>query len=168
MDLKRKHAAGGLTRSRLKRQFGLSETEPILFAATPNTPIDLNDEAAEEVADIDMMEEDTGPDFTNVAAQLYQDVVDDEDPSDDEDLPRPESTTAHRSTETSLPKRVRLFFGTQVAIELKELFNYEQGDDEQGLGIFKRSGMGNLEKELEIHELATRESEGAISPENTT
>jgi hypothetical protein len=115
-----------------------------------------------------MMKEDTGPDFTNVAAQLHQDVVDDEDPSDDEDLPRPESTTAHRSTETSLTKRVRLFSETQVAIELKELFNYEQGDGEQGLGIFKRSGMGNLENELEIHELATRESEGSISPENTT
>ncbi|CAE6444544.1 unnamed protein product [Rhizoctonia solani] len=70
---------------------------------------------------------------------------------------------APRSTETALPKRVRLFFGTQVAIKLKDLFDYEQGDGEAGLGLFKRSGMANLEKELKIHELATRELEDEVN-----
>ncbi|EUC54676.1 vegetative incompatibility protein HET-E-1, putative, partial [Rhizoctonia solani AG-3 Rhs1AP] len=89
-------------------------------------------------------------------------VLDDEDPSDDEELPPADSITNPRSLEGLRPKRVRLFFGTRVAIELKELFDYETGDDKEGLGFFKQAGLVNLEKELEIYNLSTRELEEGI------
>ncbi|KDN48405.1 hypothetical protein RSAG8_02997, partial [Rhizoctonia solani AG-8 WAC10335] len=190
MDLKRKHAAEGLTRSRLKRQFGPQKIEPAFSPVISATQVDQNDEAAEEVADVDMMEEDPGLDFRVVAAQLRQDVIDDEDPSDDEELPSADSITNPpqlrqdviddedpsddeelpsadsitnpRSLEGSRLKRVRLFFGTRVAIELKELFDYETGDDKEGLGFFKQAGLANLEKELEIYNLSTRELEEGV------
>ncbi|CAE6478675.1 unnamed protein product [Rhizoctonia solani] len=162
MDLKRKHAAEGLTRSRLKRQFGPQKIEPAFSPVVSASQIDQNDEAAEEIADVDMMDEDPGIDFRAVAAQLRQDVLDDEDPSDDEELPPADSITNPRSLEGLRPKRVRLFFGTRVAIELKELFDYETGDDKEGLGFFKQAGLVNLEKELEIYNLSTRELEEGI------
>ncbi|KAG8684778.1 hypothetical protein FRC08_013491 [Ceratobasidium sp. 394] len=154
MDLKRKHAAAGLTRARLQRQFGLHAPDKDA-AISPNhdAVADQHDEHAEEVAEADLLDEDPASyDINALAASLRQDVIDDDDPSDDE----PESTVSGRVG--PVPKRLRLFFGTQNAILLQDLFDYNTLQPEgQGLDAFKRTGLANLQKELEIYDLMTRD-----------
>ncbi|EUC58560.1 hypothetical protein RSOL_262950, partial [Rhizoctonia solani AG-3 Rhs1AP] len=146
MHLKRKHTAEGLTRFRLKRQFGPQKIEPAFSPVVLASQIDGNEEAEEEIAGVNMMDEEPGIDFRAVAAQLRQDVLDDEDSSDDEGLPPADSINNPRLLEGSRPKRVRLFFGTWVAIELKELFNYETGDAKKRAGLLQASRAGSTSK----------------------
>lgn len=125
MDLKRKHAADGLTHARLKRQFGSPALDTVL-AKCAETPGYQHDDTAKEMAEIDMLGEDEASlDIIALATQLGQEVLDDEDLPDDEtqsnDTPAPLSRTNQRVE--PLPKRVQLFFGTQEPILQKELFD---------------------------------------------
>ncbi|CCO32701.1 hypothetical protein BN14_06764 [Rhizoctonia solani AG-1 IB] len=166
MDLKHKHASQGLTRLRLKHQFGSSHKDSTLLSASPEMQANQNDKAAEEIANVNMMEEDVALNFRSVAAQLCQDVINNKDPLDNKDGLQPESGVAtHCLLEASLPKRVRLFFGTQIPVELKDLFEYKRGDEKDGLGFFKQAGVINLEKELEIYSLATRKFKEGMAAE---
>ncbi|KAG9081341.1 hypothetical protein FRC06_005628, partial [Ceratobasidium sp. 370] len=151
MDLKRKHAAAGLTRARLQRQFGLpTPNGNAIISPNYDAVADQHDEHAEEVAEAGLLDEDPASyDITALAAKLHQDVVDDDDPSDSE----PENPMS-----VAVPKRLRLFFGTQKVILLQDLFDYSTSQSEgQGLDTFKRTGLANLQKELEIYDLMTRD-----------
>ncbi|KDN49419.1 hypothetical protein RSAG8_02121, partial [Rhizoctonia solani AG-8 WAC10335] len=166
MELKRNHAAAGLTRARLHRQFGLPATKQ---EAAPEPPLrgtekDQHDETAEELAEIDMNEESTVYSIRKLADKLAQDVIDDSDPPDSEDdADNNPSVEWEQPASTRLgprPKHLRLFFGTQHPILLKDLFNYDVSDHEgQGLHIFKNAGLSNLQKELEVYDLMTRDTE---------
>ncbi|CUA69542.1 hypothetical protein RSOLAG22IIIB_08550 [Rhizoctonia solani] len=161
MESKRTHAAAGLTRARLRRQFGLSTTKQEATPSLPDSEIfDQHDETAEELAEIDIDEESPTCGIKELANQLAQDVIDDQDPPDSEDdaddVPVPGGTPS--TVSGPQPKRVRLFFGTQYPITLKDLFNYDAPDLEgQGLNIFKNAGLSSLQKELEAYDLLTRE-----------
>lgn len=156
MELKRKHAAEGLTRTRLKRQFGGVPVLDVNSITHVQSQDDQHDETAEELAEDSVEDDPAASDITALAARLHQDVVDDEDPPEDEEAEVPPPTNVQPPRQS--PRRVRLFFGTQEAILLKDLFNYEVSEPEgQGLDIFKLGGLANLTKELEIFDLATRE-----------
>ncbi|KAF8671798.1 hypothetical protein RHS04_08128 [Rhizoctonia solani] len=153
MDLKRKHADEGQTRSRLKRQFGSPALDSVISRAD-NQP----DELAESIADVDITEEGLATSSVrSLAMQLRQDVLDDEDPLDDEFEDSP-TTNSAPPTDT-LPKKVRLFFGTQSPISLRDLFDYSRstGSEAHGLDVFKSNGLDNLEAELELYGLVTRD-----------
>ncbi|QRV84724.1 hAT family dimerization protein [Ceratobasidium sp. AG-Ba] len=155
MDLKRKHAAEGMTRARLQRQFGSLSIDPTSSVDhNSESNSDQHDETAEQIADTDMMDEDPAAhDITALAARLHQDVLDDEDPLDEE------SETAVKTEPGAVSRPSRTFFGTQTAIPLAELFNYSHsGPEGQGLDAFMKGGLVNLQKELEIYDLATREA----------
>ncbi|QRW18642.1 hypothetical protein RhiXN_00048 [Rhizoctonia solani] len=100
MDLKRKHADEGRTRSRLKRQFGSPALDSVVSGAGAkrnNQP----DELAESIGDVDAIEEElVTPSVRSLITQLRQDVLDDEDPLDDEPDEPPVAT---------LPKRFGYF-----------------------------------------------------------
>ncbi|CAE6375138.1 unnamed protein product, partial [Rhizoctonia solani] len=88
--------------------------------------------------------------------RLAQDLLDDED--------SPEDGVDDMAAEPQqLPKRVRLFFGTTYPVLLKDLFNYEAPDIKgQDLNIFKKSGLSNLQKQLEAYDLLTREMQKPV------
>ncbi|KDN35540.1 hypothetical protein RSAG8_11497, partial [Rhizoctonia solani AG-8 WAC10335] len=161
MNLKRQHAALGLTRARLQREFGISTTHPDGVALLPqgdrDAEKDQHDETAEEVAEIDMLDDDqTAYGMITLAARLHQDTIDDEDPEDEGEEPEEAPLVAIENE--SRPKRVRLFFGTQYPIRLQDLFDYNTSTAKgQGLDCFMQSGLANLQKELEIYDLATRD-----------
>ncbi|KAG8709136.1 hypothetical protein FRC11_005871, partial [Ceratobasidium sp. 423] len=160
MELKRGHAAAGLTRDRLRRQFAEKE--------------DKHDETAEELAEIDMSDEGSNAySIKQLANSLVQDVLDDEDLLED-------GTDADAMDDNSLmalkpptesnkrPKRVRLFLGTQYPILLQYFFNYDAPDLEgQGLNIFKNAGLGNLQKELEAYDLLTRDMQMPVATDGS-
>ncbi|CCO34166.1 hypothetical protein BN14_08259 [Rhizoctonia solani AG-1 IB] len=156
MELKRNHAAAGLTRARLHRQFGLQATKeaaPLLPEAERQ---DQHDETAEELAEVDIDEEAAAYRIKELANKLAQDVIDNEDPP--EDNADDDSHLGAMPPTGPLPKQVQLFFGTQYPILLKDLFNYSAPDLEgHGLNIFKSAGLSNLQKELEAYDLLTRE-----------
>ncbi|CUA74385.1 hypothetical protein RSOLAG22IIIB_11179 [Rhizoctonia solani] len=162
MELKQKHAAAGLTRARLHRQFGISvgkqEAMPLLPDAETK---DQHNETAEELAEIDADEDLGAYSICNLAEKLAQDVIDDEDPPEDDvadDAGGPLVESEQPAKSGPLPKRLRLFFGTQYPILLKDLFNYNTPDLKgQGLNIFKNAGLSNLQKELEVYDLLTRD-----------
>ncbi|EUC62985.1 hypothetical protein RSOL_468460, partial [Rhizoctonia solani AG-3 Rhs1AP] len=173
MELKREHAAAGLTRARLHRQFGIPATKQAAALSLPDAQReDQHDEMAEELAEIDMAEEEaTAYGIKKLASKLAQDVIDDEDPSDDDenDANNHPSLEANPPTQAGpRPKRVRLFFGTQYPISLKDLFNYNAPDLEgQGLNIFKHAGLSNLQKELEVYDLLTRDMQKSAMVDET-
>ncbi|KAG9096021.1 hypothetical protein FRC06_009167 [Ceratobasidium sp. 370] len=113
------------------------------------------DESAEEIAEIDMLDEyQIAYSMSTLAAKLRQDTFNDEDPSDDDE----DTLPAPAECEAQLPKRLRLFFGTQYPILLKDLFDYGASTSEgQGLDAFMQTGLANLQKELEIYDLASRD-----------
>ncbi|EUC58795.1 hypothetical protein RSOL_279600, partial [Rhizoctonia solani AG-3 Rhs1AP] len=155
-SLKRKHAAEGRTRSRLRQQFGTLEPD----SAMTNIHAENNqsDELGEEIAGTDEDSEDSSiPDMRSLAMQFQRDVADDEDLPEDEG--EVEIRVRANASTAPLPKKVRLFFGTQVAIPLQELFEYSSstGAETHGLDIFKPSGLANLKRELELYGLATHE-----------
>ncbi|KAG8737429.1 hypothetical protein FRC10_008183 [Ceratobasidium sp. 414] len=141
--------------TRLCDSFGLPTPDD--NAVTPpnhDAVADQHDEHAEEVAEVDLLDEDPASyDITVLAAKLRQNAIDDDDPSDDE----PESLVSEAIG--LVPKRLRLFFGAQKAIILQDLFDYGTSQPEgQGLDTFKRTGLANLQKEPEIYDLMTRDS----------
>lgn len=150
MDLKRKHAGEGLTRARLKRQFGSTHTPSLTDIQTE--PADQHDDVAEEIVEETLLDEDpASSDISALASRLQQDLVDDEDP------PLADVDGLHTSIEAVTP--TRQFFGTQSAILLKDLFNYKILEPQgQGLDIFKTQGIVNLHREEELYELATQET----------
>jgi hypothetical protein len=159
MDLKRKQAADGLTRAHLQRQLGGPSVLDAELNSNTETSTDQHDETAEEMAENDSLGDyPAASDITALAARLRQEVIDDVDPPEDEGV---ESLSLSQSSVQQpgiLPQRVGLFFGTQEAILLGDLFNYEALEPEgQGLDIFRHNGLANLTKVLEIFELATRE-----------
>ena len=162
MELKRKHAAEGLTRARLKRQFGGLPVLDVDSTTHTQPQGDQHDETVEEIGEDAVEDDPAASDITALAARLLQDVVDDEDPPESEEDELPLPTNVQHSTQ--LPRRVRLFFGTQEAILLRDLFNYEAPEPEgQGLDVFMSGGLANLTKELEIFDLATREKHTLLS-----
>ncbi|KAG8683760.1 hypothetical protein FRC11_013106, partial [Ceratobasidium sp. 423] len=154
MELKRNHAATGLTHIRLHRQFGIPAMKQ--EAALPDAEKDdQHDETAEELAEVDELdEESTAYSIKKLADKLVQDVIDDEDLPEDvanDDPPLP-------TEQGPRPKRMRPFFSTQFPIPLKDLFNYNPPELEgQGLNIFRQAGLSSLQKELEVYDLMTRD-----------
>ncbi|QRW17960.1 hAT family dimerization protein [Rhizoctonia solani] len=161
MDLKRKHADEGRTRSRLKRQFGSPALDSVVSGAGAkrnNQP----DELAESIGDVDAIEEElVTPSVRSLITQLRQDVLDDEDPLDDEPDEPPVAT---------LPKKVRLFFGTQFPIPLRDLFDYSRNTESEvhGLDFFKSNGLNNLDAELELYGLVTRDIQKGLEIDDST
>ncbi|KAG8751189.1 hypothetical protein FRC11_009624, partial [Ceratobasidium sp. 423] len=116
---------------------------------------DQHNETVEELAEIDGMdEESTSYSIKELTSRLAQDVIDDEDPpvdNADNDANNDANNFANlyppmewkQSTELqSLPKCMRLFFGTQYPIPLKDLFNYNAPNLEgQGLNELEKSAM---------------------------
>jgi hypothetical protein len=157
MDLKRQHAVSGLTRTRLRREFGISIPSPdVAHSPDIETEKDQHDETGEEIAEIDMLDEEYIADsMATLSAKLRQDLIDDEDPPEDE---LENIAPATVEPQIPAPKRLRLFFGTQNAIMLKDMFEYNSSAPKgQGLDNFLQGGLANLQKELEIYDLATRE-----------
>jgi hypothetical protein len=131
-------------------------------ATNPQPQDDQYDETAEEIGEEGIEDDPAASDITALAARLHQYVVDDEDPPEDEEAQPPSPTNDHQPY--SSPRRVCLFFGTQEAILLRDLFNYEAPEPEgQGLDVFRLGGLANLTKELEIFDLATREKHTLLS-----
>lgn len=138
MNLKRKHAAEGRTRSRLKCQFGSSA----LDSATSPTCVesDQPDDLGESIADLDGADEDsTTPTMRLLATQLHRDALDDEDPPASDGEGEPSSRVNASDPAVLLPKKVRLFFGTQVPISLRDLFDYPPSarTKKHGFGYFQ-------------------------------
>ncbi|CUA68261.1 Zinc finger BED domain-containing protein 4 [Homo sapiens] [Rhizoctonia solani] len=160
MELKRNHAAAGLTRARLRRQFGLPLTKLETVPLPDSKKEDEHDETAEELAEIDTDDELTTNSIRKLAEKLAQDVNDDSDlPDSDDDAGGSLIEPEQQTNMGPRPKRVRLFFGTQYPIPLRDLFNYNAPDLEgQGLNIFKNAGLSNLQKELEAYDLLTRDA----------
>ncbi|KAG8683728.1 hypothetical protein FRC11_013152, partial [Ceratobasidium sp. 423] len=91
MNLKRKHAAEGRTRSRLKRQFGSSALDSGM--STARVEINQPDDLGEAIVGIDDANEDLAPPtMRSLATQFHQDLLDDEDPPEldheDDESPR--------------------------------------------------------------------------------
>ncbi|QRV96857.1 hypothetical protein RhiJN_24875 [Ceratobasidium sp. AG-Ba] len=145
MELKRQHAALGLTHTRLQREFGIVDTRP-------NTPLpaeiaaekDQRDETTEEIAEIDMLDDNQRAyNMTMLVANLCQETINDEDPLDNE--------------ATNSPGQQQVFFGMNDPILLKDMFDYNNTlAPGQGLDNFMQTGIANLQKELEVYDLATR------------
>ncbi|KAF8597096.1 hypothetical protein BDV93DRAFT_513630 [Ceratobasidium sp. AG-I] len=149
-------AAEGLTRARLKRQFGGLSVLDIDSTANVQSQDDQHNETAKKIGEDSLEDDPAASEITALAARLHQDVVDDEDLPDDEVAELLLPTNDHQLCQ--LPQRVHILFGTQEAILLRDLFNHEVPEPEgQGLDIFKLGGLANLTKELEIFDLATRE-----------
>ncbi|CAE6454793.1 unnamed protein product [Rhizoctonia solani] len=161
MDLKRKHADEGRTRSRLKRQFGSPALDSVV-SGTDAKKLNQSDELAESIGDVNAIEEQlVTPSVRSLATQLRQDVLDDEDPLDDE---------SDELAVTTLPKKVRLFFGTQSPILLRDLFDYTRntGPEAHGLDFFKSNGLNNLDAELELYGLVTRDMQNGLEIDDST
>ncbi|KAG8689624.1 hypothetical protein FRC11_001571, partial [Ceratobasidium sp. 423] len=163
MNLKRQHAALGLTRARLQWAFGISTSHPdgvapLLQGDPDSIENDQHDETTEGVVEIDRLhEEQVAYGMTTLAAKLQQDTIDDEDPPDTNVEPEepPPAVTEDQATH---PKIIRLFFGTQHSIQLRDIFDYSISMPKgPGLDYFMQSGLANLQKELEIYDLATRD-----------
>ncbi|CCO34060.1 hypothetical protein BN14_08152 [Rhizoctonia solani AG-1 IB] len=117
---------------------------------------------AESVGDVDAIEEQlVTPSVRSLATQLRQDVLDDEDPLDDE---------SDELAFTTLPKKVRLFLGTQSPILLSDLFDYTRntGSESHGLDFFKSNGLNNLDAELELYGLVTRDMQNGLEIDDST
>ncbi|KAG8708307.1 hypothetical protein FRC11_006574 [Ceratobasidium sp. 423] len=143
--------------------FGISTSHPdrvapLLQEGPDSIENDQHDETAEEVVEIDMLhEEQVAYGMTTLAAKLHQDTIDDEDPSDTNVEPE-EPPPAITEDQATRPKIIRLFFGTQHPIPLRDIFDYSISMPKgQGLDYFMQSGLANLQKELEIYDLATRD-----------
>ncbi|QRW24098.1 hypothetical protein RhiXN_07110 [Rhizoctonia solani] len=145
MDLKRKHADEGQTRSRLKRQFGSPALDSVISRAN-NQP----DKLAESIADVDITEEGLATSSVrSLAMQLRQDVLNDKDPLDNEF--KDSCTTNSTPPTNTLPKK--------SPISLRDLFDYSRstGSKAHGLDVFKSNGLDNLKAELELYGLVTRD-----------
>ncbi|KAH7305757.1 hypothetical protein B0J17DRAFT_719574 [Rhizoctonia solani] len=168
MNLKRKHVAEGRTQSRLKRQFGSTLDSAM---STTRVKVHQSDDVGESVADIDEADDNsTPPTMRSLATQFHQDVLDDEDFPESDREDRGLTLTGGSSYLTPLPRTVWLFFGTQVPVPLRDLFNYmpSSGAEAHGLDIFKSNGLANLQLELELYGLATQEMQKGLEADNTT
>ncbi|CAE6442380.1 unnamed protein product, partial [Rhizoctonia solani] len=161
MELKCKHVEEGWTQSRLKHQLG-SLALNLVTTSTGIKTSDQHDKLAESVADVDSIDDDrlVTPTMHALLTHLHQDVIDDEDASDSKTEERSSHTAAIGQSISSLPKKVHLFFGTQVPIPLSNLFKYspEIGANACGLNIFESNRFANLEKELELYGLVTQDT----------
>ncbi|QRW24063.1 hypothetical protein RhiXN_10387 [Rhizoctonia solani] len=172
MELKRTHAAAGLTRACLHCQFGLSASKQLGEAALSLPDADKEDqhnETAEELAELDTSDKEAGTSgFKKLASKLAQDVLDDKDlPEDSLEVDNPNDVPLSGlklATESEpRPRRVRFFFGTQYPVLLRDLFNYNVAHLEgQGLNIFRQAGLSNLQKELEAYDLLTRDMKSLV------
>ncbi|KAG8695140.1 hypothetical protein FRC11_001713, partial [Ceratobasidium sp. 423] len=118
-------------RTRLHRQFGIPDTKQEAAPQLSDTEKeDQHDETAEELEEVNLEEESAAYSIKKLAGKLAQDVINDEDPLEDDvgDDPiiRPQ---LH-------PKHMCLFFGTQYSI----------------LNIFRNVWFSNLQKELEAYD----------------
>ncbi|KAF8755047.1 hypothetical protein RHS01_05511 [Rhizoctonia solani] len=161
MDLKRKHADEGRTRSRLKRQFGSPALDSVVLGAGAKRNNQPN-KLAESIGNVDAIKEElVTPSVRLLITQLCQDVLNDKDPLDDEPDEPPVAT---------LPKKVRLFFGTQFPIPLRDLFDYSRNTESEvhGLDFFKSNGLNNLDAELELYGLVTRDIQKGLEIDDST
>ncbi|KAG8727155.1 hypothetical protein FRC11_013804, partial [Ceratobasidium sp. 423] len=133
MELKRNHAAAGLTHARLHCQFGIPAMKQ--EAALPDAEKDdQHDETAEELAEVDELdEESTAYSIKKLADKLAQDVIDDED------------------LQACQRMLLTMTYHCQPSkAHAQNLFNYNAPDLEgQGLNILRHAGLSNLQKELE-------------------
>ena len=90
-------------------------------------------------------------------------IIDDKDSSEDEFDELPYATTAAPPI-AAVPKKFRLFFGTQSPIILCDLFDYSGNTRPKahGLDFFMSNGLNNLEAELELYELLTRDMQQVL------
>ncbi|KAF8747713.1 hypothetical protein RHS01_11300 [Rhizoctonia solani] len=83
MELKRAHAAAGLTRACLHCQFGLSASKQLGEAALlllDADKEDQHDKTAKELAELGTLDKEAGTSgFKKLASKLAQDVLDDKD-----------------------------------------------------------------------------------------
>ncbi|KDN35726.1 hypothetical protein RSAG8_11349, partial [Rhizoctonia solani AG-8 WAC10335] len=168
MSLKRKHAAEGRTRSRLKRQFGSSKLDSTISTIPANHG--QSDDLGEAIADTDGTDEGSiAPTMRSLATQLHEDVLDDEDPPEPDREGEEPIQAAASASEVSAPK-IRLFFGTQIPVPLRDPFEYtpSTGTEWHGLDIFKSNGLANLQMELELYGLATQEMQKDLETDNPT
>ncbi|KAG8791459.1 hypothetical protein FRC12_009168 [Ceratobasidium sp. 428] len=170
MNLKRKHAAEGQTRSRLKRQFGTSILDSGM-SSTARVEVNQSDDLGKSLAGIDEADKNSAPPtIRSLATQFQQDALDDEDLSESDHGEEEPSRAGTGAYTTPLPRRVRLFFGTQVPIPLRDLFDYtpSSGAEKHGLDIFKSAGLANLDMELELYGLATQEMQKDLESDDAT
>jgi hypothetical protein len=157
--LKKEHIRLGLTTKRLrKRHFGEVDdsNSNATLARTDDEDIvaEIEEQQADDVADDTV-------DFQQVARSLIQaakedDAIQDEDYDDaDEDLPEP-------ATLANLPcRRLICYFGRQELIPLAKLFRYElngsqplpSGRSPNGLDLYWKGAVKNLDKEMELYDL---------------
>lgn len=166
MDLDAQHQAQGLSRERRRWQFDATQPSAAGPSSQPisgpegsthesSSETDSNNSSNAE----DLAEEDAPAyELKALATALKQAVDDDEheeeyetgDPAE-HDLPAPEDLAVYQPPRT---RRLRLFFGTAHPIPLSNLFNFSDNIDgiKDGLGLFWKSGIYNMEMEKNVYE----------------
>lgn len=173
MDLEEQHRAAGLVRKRARRRFDTAAAQPTSSLPQAANVSDAEpDEVAEALGDdeADNVDDEAPVDFKTLADRLRGVADDDEDdPTDleeDGDLPTP----ADFATPQAHQPRVRLFFGTARPMSLREVFNFSNAVEgvEDGLGIFWKGGMLNLDKERSVYETVFAQNVPDLSDDEYT
>lgn len=161
MDLDAIHQAEGRSTKRRRRQFGATETSSQPAPGPEESRRETDSEAdSNHSSDSEEMDEEDAQAFnlTALATKLKEAVDDDEHEEEYEaneaaepELPAPEDVAAYQPRRT---RRLKLFFGTAHPIPLSKLFNFSDNIDgiEDGLGVFWKSGIYNLEREKNVYE----------------
>lgn len=168
LELRHKHAKEGLVRQRLKRSFGNHETNSSPTTKEPGCLDDviivkeMEEELANQVdsgeADNALADPETGSDgeptvgnsisdsssFTSLLNSLHP-----EESSDDEEENSPNASVQQASTQPTMPRTVRVFFGCQCHIPIETIFSWQE---EKGWDKYWFSGVKNCRQEMEFYE----------------
>jgi hypothetical protein len=178
LELHREHAREGLVRRRLKRKFGHDSQETLrpdnaeVVAETQGASaavVSVEDAIAEVLTALGD-DEDTLPDALGSASSLAAS-------SSSALAPEATQTPAAVSAGSSTQPRITLFFGTQEAIPLSFVFNFDaviphdsvsahSTTPQTGLNMFWQGGLTHLKDELEFYDLHDI-AETVDSPGNT-